>query len=283
MRNDWTEIDATTGARKMKDGYSVIAYGYLTDIMNSSNSAKVILFDDYKPSVQGQSNIEVKFPCHVKGNADKVNKCRVAKLFGTSNAKNRLFVSGNPDYPNCDWHTGAPNAYLQRGETMDSNGDFSYFGDMDYCFYGQTDNAVIGYDTVSTDKMVVLKSKSKVEPTNYFRASNLTQAMDASGNFVKGIDGNGLYMESFPLYTGNIGAGAMNMRSIANLNGDTLYVSSDNEICGLDIEGQVGDSQRSRTPAQDTSTQNLKGSICPTVCFGLLERNFTFSRTMPPT
>ena len=265
VRNDWTEIDATTGARKMKDGYSVIAYGYLTDIMDSSNSAKVILFDDYKPSVQGQSNIEVKFPCHVKGNADKVNKCRVAKLFGTSNAKNRLFVSGNPDYPNCDWHTGAPNAYLQRGETMDSNGDFSYFGDMDYCFYGQTDNAVIGYDTVSTDKMVVLKSKSKVEPTNYFRASNLTQAMDASGNFVKGIDGNGLYMESFPLYTGNIGAGAMNMRAIANLNGDTLYVSSGNEICGLDIEGQVGDSQRisnSRSRYIDPELKGLDLSDC---------------------
>lgn len=212
--------------------------------MSVPANGEIILFNDYIPPVDGESNIEVLFPCYVSGNADKINKCRIGKLFGNANAKNRLFVSGNPDFPNCDWHSSARNSSTEEKKEADSNGDFTYFGDMDYCFYGQTDNAIMGYDNVATDKMIVLKSKSKVEPTNYFRTSSLIQAIDASGNAVKGIDGSSLYAESFPLATGNIGAGAMNKNSVINLNGDTLYLSSENTICGLDIAGQVGDSQR---------------------------------------
>lgn len=241
-----TTIDSK-GARILKTGVSLTGikiYGYLEDIFNASLSARVILFEDYIPPLAGESNIDVKFSCYVPGNADKINKCHIAKLFGNNNAKNRLFVSGNPDYKNCDWHSGLVNGYLQQGEVMDANGDFSYFGDLDYCFYGQTDNEVMGYDHVATDKMVVLKSKSKVEPTNYFRTSSLIQALDASGASVVSIGGSTLYTEAFPLATGNIGAGVMNRNSVANLNGDTLFLSSDNTVCGLNIAGQVGDSQR---------------------------------------
>ena len=215
---------------------------YTINSVTTYYPGEVLLFNDYIPPVDGESNIEVKFPCYVAGNSDKIDKCRIGKLFGNSNAKNRLFVSGNPDFPNCDWHTSARNSYLDP--SANDNGDFTYFGDMDYCFYGQTDNAIMGYDNVATDKMVVLKSKSKVEPTNYFRTSTLIQAIDASGNAVKSVDGSALYQESFPLATGNIGAGMMNINALANLNGDTLYISSENTVCGLDIAGQVGDSQR---------------------------------------
>ena len=241
-----TEIDSD-GARILKTGVNLTSqkiYGYIEDAFNTSLAARVILFDDYVPPAQGESNIEVKYPCFVSGNADKINKCHIAKLFGNSNAKNRLFVAGNPDFKNCDWHSGAVNTYLQQGETQDANGDFTYFGDMDYCFYGQTDNAIMGYDHVATDKMVVLKSKSRVEPTNYFRTSTLIQALDAGGKAFSSVDGSTLYQESFPLATGNVGEGMININAIANLNGDTLYISADNTVCGLNITGQVGDSQR---------------------------------------
>lgn len=254
---------ASDGSRVLNAGISlqsITIYGWLEDLFHKGRNARVILFNDFIPPVSSEANIEVKYPCHVNGNADKINKCHIAKLFGNNNAKNRLFVSGNPDFGNCDWHSGAVNEYVQQGEVMDSNGDFTYFGDMDYCFYGQTDNNVMGYDHIATNKMIVLKSKSKVEPTNYFRSSSLTQAMDAGGNIVSSITGSTLYMESFPCDTGNIGAGAMNINSIVNLNGDTLYLSSDNRICGLNIAGQVGDSQRistSRSYFIDPELKNL--------------------------
>lgn len=225
------------GERVLHSGSSPTFYGYLEDCFNTSLSARVILFKDYLPPVDGQSNISVDFTCYVEGNADRINKCRIAKLFGNQNAKNRLFVSGNSLYPNCDWHSGEPGSQAE-------NGDFSYFGDMSYCYYGQTDNEIMGYDIVATDKMVALKSRSKVEPTNYFRTSSLIQAIDASGNSVNSIDGGTLYMEAFPLATGNTGEGALVMNGIVNLNGDTLFIASDNTIRGLDISGQVGDSQR---------------------------------------
>ena len=241
-----------SGARVLKSSAEPHFYGYLEDCFNASLSARVILFKDYLPPVDGQSNIEVEFTCYVEGNADRINKCRIAKLFGNQNAKNRLFVSGNPDYPNCDWHSGEPG-------TDAENGDFSYFGDMGYCYYGQTDNEIMGYDIVATDKIVALKSRSKIEPTNYFRTSSLVQAIDASGNTVNSIDNRTLYMEAFPLATGNIGEGALVMNGIVNLNGDTLFIASDNTIRGLDISGQVGDSQRVAYSRSEYIDPELKG------------------------
>lgn len=261
VNSTYTTI-GSDGSRVLKSGVSlknIKIYGYLEDIFNISLSARVILFDDYVPPVSSESNITVKFPCYVDGNASKINNCHIAKLFGNNNAKNRLFVSGNPDFGNYDWHSGEVNEYVQSGETADANGDFTYFGDMGYCSYGQTDNDVLGYDHVSTDKMIVLLSKSSIEPTNYFRGAGTGVAIDGGGSTVYGVDGNSVSAEQFPCYTGNIGAGAMNRNSVINLNGDTLYLSSENTICGLDISGQVGDNQRISYSRSKYIDPELKG------------------------
>lgn len=244
------KIDKSTDEyHQFVSGYEI--YGVMRNALDGwtanatiPSAGEVVLFHDYVPPVDGESNIEVLYPCYVDGNSERIDRCRVAKLFGNANAKNRLFLSGNPDLPNCDWHSSSRNSYLDSRQGVGSNGDFTYFGDEDYNFYGQTDNAVMGYDIVATDKMVVIKSRSKVEPTNYFRISSMTQVVDATGVATYGLDGSALYEESFKMATGNIGPGAMNMRSVVNLNGDTLYLSSENSVCGLDISGQVGDSQR---------------------------------------
>lgn len=226
------------------DFTNVKVYGYLEDIGDRTKNARVILFEDYIPPIDGQSNITCEFPCFVKGNADKINKCTFGHLFGNNNAKNRLFVSGNPDTPNCDWHSGAINTSKQEGDVANENGDFTYFEDTSYCFYGQTDNKVVGYDIVSNDRLVVLKSKSDKEPTIYYRTSGLVQAVNGSGNNVVGLNNTALYEEQYPLSIGNIGTGALNSRAIINFNGDTLFMSSDKELDGLDITGIIGDSQR---------------------------------------
>lgn len=221
-----------------------LVYGYLEDINDKSKSCRVILFNDYIPPVEGANNINVKFPCYVEGNADKINHCHFGKLFGNNNAKNRLFLSGNKNIKNCDWHSGAINTSKQEGDNVSENGDFTYFEDTSYCFYGQTDNEIIGYDIISYDKMVVLKSKSDKESTIYFRTNGLIEAIDGSGNKQVGINNETLYQESYPLVIGNIGVGALSNKSITNFNGDTLFISSDNHIDGLDATGVIGDTQR---------------------------------------
>lgn len=235
------------GERVLNDGLplqDVKVYGYLDNVNDKTSNGRVVFFEDYMPPVIGQSNIKVTFPCFVPGQADYINKCTIGQLFGNNNSKNRLFLSGNPDLPNCDWHSGGINTNKIEGDFSDENGDFTYFDDLSYCFYGQTDNKIVGYDIVTNDKMVVLKSKSDKEPTIYYRTSGLVQALDASGNALTDFSGRTLYEESYPLVVGNIGVGALSNKAMLNFNGDTLFLSSDNQLDGLDVEGILGDAQR---------------------------------------
>ncbi|MCK9449436.1 MAG: hypothetical protein M0Q41_10730 [Bacteroidales bacterium] len=235
------------GERKLREDVSLTdikVYGYIDNVNDTSSNGRVVFFEDYVPPVSGYSNIKITFPCYVEGQADHINKCTFGQLFGNNNSKNRLFLSGNPNLPNCDWHSGAINTTKIEGDFSDENGDFSYFDDLSYCFYGQTDNKIVGYDIVTNDKMVVLKSKSDKEPTIYYRTSGLIQALDASGNALTDFSGRSLYEESYPLVVGNIGVGALSNKAIINFNGDTLFLSSDRQLDGLDIEGILGDTQR---------------------------------------
>lgn len=245
VEDEFTSV--LNGVRKLNVGVSINdikVYGYIDNVNDKTSNGRVIFFEDYVPPVVGESNIKVTFPCFVEGQADYINKCTVGQLFGNNNSKNRLFLSGNPDLPNCDWHSGAINTMKIDGDFSDENGDFSYFDDLSYCFYGQTDNKIIGYDIVSNDKMVVLKSKSDKEPTIYYRTSGLIQALDASGNALTDFSGRSLYEESYPLVVGNIGVGALTNKAILNFNGDTIFLSSDKQLDGLDVEGVLGDTQR---------------------------------------
>lgn len=221
----------------------VKVFGYLDDIFDESKNARVILFDDYIAPVEGTNNITVKFPCYIEGNSDIINKCKFGILFGNNNAKNRLFLSGNSDIPNCDWHSGQIDSNYLEDESM-INGNFGYFEDTSYCYYGETDNAIVGYDIVSNDKLLVLKNKSDKETTIYFRTPTLLQAIDASGTSMTGVDGETLYQEEFPLTKGNNSVAAISQKGIVNFNGDSLFLSDDKNLVGLDLTGIIGDNQR---------------------------------------
>lgn len=249
-RNDENGLPNTqllsTGARVLATGKTiqdVNVYGYLEDIMDESKNARVILFEDYIPPIDGSNNIEVTYPCYVPGYADKINKCHFGILFGNNNAKNRLFVSGNPDEPNCDWHSGMIDENNIEDEDM-LNGNFGYFEDTSWCFYGETDNKVIGYDIVSNDKLLVLKDHSDKETTVYFRTPTLVTAIDGAGTQMSGIDGQALYQEEFSLVKGNNSIAGISPKSILNFNGDSLFLSNDNNLVGLDLQGIIGDNQR---------------------------------------
>lgn len=257
--NPNTYIDSNTGERKIiASKINEISYfGYLEDINDKSKNARVILFNDYIPPVDGTNNITVTYPCYVEGNADKINKCHFGILFGNNNAKNRLFLSGNPDIPNCDWHSGQIDQNYIDDETM-INGNLGYFEDLSYCYYGETDNKVVGYDIVSNDKLLVLKSKSDKETSVYFRTPVLTTAINSSGTAVTGINNETLYQEEFALTQGNNSVAGINNKGIANFNGDTLFISSDYNICGLDLTGIIGDNQRYANSRSYYIDQDLK-------------------------
>lgn len=65
------------------------------------------------PATDGQDNVSIKFKKKVDGARDKIYNCTLLQVFD-----NRVFVSGNPDYPNTIWHC--------------SLNDPTYWSDLDY-------------------------------------------------------------------------------------------------------------------------------------------------------
>lgn len=66
-----------------------------------------------EPKTDGQDNISVKFKKTNKEYVNKIMRCTIAQEFD-----NRIFFSGNPDYPNMVWHSSLNNPF--------------YISDLDY-------------------------------------------------------------------------------------------------------------------------------------------------------
>ena len=77
------------------------------------------------PNTDGQDNVVVEFKKTVDGYRDNVQKCTLATVFD-----NRVFVSGNPNYPNYVWHCSLL--------------DPTYFSDLDYYQEGMDEAKIKG-------------------------------------------------------------------------------------------------------------------------------------------
>lgn len=193
--------------------------GYIDLGIEDVRNAHIVLFDDPVNPIDGDGNIEVTFPHYVSGYADRINNCHFGKVF-----HNRLFVAGNPDYKSADFHSGDINiGQIRRGYDLNTKGDYSYFSDLDYCYYGNEETAIVGYDEYRDGDLIVIKEGSKNQATLYRREYKLVEATDYAGNEV----GEGLYEEAFPMFdiNSNGGVGGLSHRSITNFVGETLVLT----------------------------------------------------------
>ncbi len=192
--------------------------GLTTDDGTVVRKAHIILFEDPLNPIDGDGNIEVKFPHYVSGYADKINKCRFGVVFN-----NRLFVSGNPNFKNCDWHSGDVNISQVDEYNNKAVKDYTYFSDLDYCYYGDADTAVVGYDIYRDGDLIVVKQGSKHQATLYRRSMKLISATSADGNAV----GEDLVEPSFPMYdiNSNGGVGGISHRGVVNFVGETIVLT----------------------------------------------------------
>lgn len=74
--------------------------------------------------VTGYDNVEITAAKTRKGYADKINKCKIISLFGVNGAMDRMFLSGNPDFPNRDWYCKMADGF--------------FWGDLWYSTLGRT-------------------------------------------------------------------------------------------------------------------------------------------------
>ena len=100
------------------------------------------------PLTDGQHNIEILFRKTVQGHRDRINKCTLLTVFD-----NRIFFSGNQDYPNAIFHSSVE--------------DPRYVSDLDYYNEGM-DLAPVKAMIAGNNALWVLKEPSQANTTIFY-------------------------------------------------------------------------------------------------------------------
>lgn len=117
-----------------------------------------ITFTNYAPDApltDGQDNIVVTFKKTVPGYRENILKCNLLQVFD-----NRVFFSGNPDYPNVVWHC--------------SLNDPSYVSDLDYYREGLDTAAVKGM-VAGNNALWVFREPSDANTTVFYHTPTLDE------------------------------------------------------------------------------------------------------------
>jgi hypothetical protein len=85
--------------------------------------------------ITGEDNIKIQAYRTVPGYRERITKCTNGTLFGVGGAEDRLFLTGNPDYPNWDFYS--------------EQYDPTYFPDTGYSALGSEQSAIVGYALVN--------------------------------------------------------------------------------------------------------------------------------------
>ncbi len=161
-----------------------------------------------KSPITGFDNVEITAAKTRKGYADKINKCRIVSLFGVNGAMDRMFISGNPDFPNQDWYC--------------KMGDGFFWGDLWYSTLGQDGSAVVGYSIIN-DRLAAHKSDAE-EGRNVILRKGELEDDEAVFPIIGTLNGRGAlgshafgYLGSEPLFLTDIGIMAI---TAADLTGE---------------------------------------------------------------
>ena len=148
-------------------------------------------------------SVVVTFSKTIEGYADYIRHCRICATFGLGN-DSRVFLTGNPEYPNTDWQSGLY--------------DPTYFPDTGYTRLGSENTAIMGY-LKQYDSMIVVKEQMDDETGLFIRSAQLTEDNEAI----------------FPVREGIAGVGAISSHAFASIPGDQLFLSGSG-VYGLDTD-----------------------------------------------
>ena len=141
-----------------------------------------------EPLTDGQDNVEIRFRKTVGGYRDRINNCTLLQVFD-----NRVFFSGNPDYPNTVWHS--------------SLNDPTYCSDLDFYNEGLDMAAVKGL-VAGNNALWVFKEPSQANTTVFYH----NPAIDS-------VEGKIYPSVHSSIYAGCIGAAI-------NFNDDIVFFSN---------------------------------------------------------
>ena len=182
-----------------------------------------------KPIIKENPTIKIKFYVESE-DYELINNCTFGIMYGAGGNRNRLFLSGNPNQPNVDYHSSRRNIYAVDSDVdLEDSQDLTYFSVYDYCAYGTSNSAVTDYQIMGDGSLMVLKEESPNEANIYFR-----DAKYETKTIYVGSEAQYLSDEVYPMRVGNIGEGAIKgvKGTLKNLNNDLVFVS-DNGVFGI--------------------------------------------------
>ncbi len=110
-----------------------------------------------EPDTVGQDNVIIQFRKTVKGYRDRIDKCTLVEVFD-----NRVFFSGNPDYPNMLWHCSLE--------------DPTYCSDLDYYTEGVDDSKIKALVS-GNNALWVMKEPSQTNTTIFYHTPTIDEAL----------------------------------------------------------------------------------------------------------
>ena len=175
----WASDEGTKVARSLGLNEGGIIGGYL----------RPTKIEDYVAPAELDDNFRVEYVAEGGEVEGAIAKCTVMDVF-----ENRIFYSGNPKFPNTDWHS-------ELNEP-------TYVTDLSYTEIGLEATPIIGYLRTGSEQ-AVLKSDGP-DATVYMRYRSETS------------DGETI----FPIRQGFSGVGAITARAICTLLDDPMYLTN---------------------------------------------------------
>lgn len=163
-------------------------------VLSFDKDAGTVTFTTVPPvsPVDGRDNVIITYKVTNTETTSWINKATLAIEYGYNGDNNRLFVSGNPDFPNIDWYT-----YID---------DPTYFPASNYRRVGF--EPIENYLRLNDGTLAIQKKISDTDATIYYTKSAMYNGQ-----------------EVFPIETGVKSLGCIAKRANANLVNDPLTLT----------------------------------------------------------
>ena len=161
--------------------------------------------------ISGEDNVKILAYRTVPGYLDRVAKCTTGTLFGVGGAADRLFLSGNAEYPNWDFYS----------EMYDP----TYFPDTGYSSLGSAASAIVGYAIVN-NYLATFKDDFDSSQAVFIREGDLVVdsekgTSEPAFRLINTLQGNGVvapysfgYLQTEPLFLTKSGIYAITAQDI---------------------------------------------------------------------
>lgn len=187
------------------DGISFVEGEEMEGIGNVSLDKEKGLITLKKASGEARDSFEThKVLLEFENDSSIVEKMQFGIAYGSYGYRDRLFLSGNPQYPNMDIHTA------EAGSGIDNWLDYTYFGDLSFHAFGHSAQRITGYGIMDNGYMAIFKEMVANEPNLYLRTYEMVENED------------GIYVERFPTTVSGISVASDTIGQVINYGNDLL-------------------------------------------------------------